>query len=100
MTSERGVMVLDHAGPTRQLQHFIIAQHKPATLCIDNVARACALAIQAVNHFHFFAAEPATDNRASAGLQSWLENDPLVGRGHALYDGFAQAPGAGDSNPI
>ena len=94
LARERRVVVLDQASPARQLQHLIIAEHKPAALRFDHFARARALAIQTVNHLHFFAAEPAADDRAGAGFQGGLEDDPFVRRRHALHDCFAQSPGA------
>src|SRR5687768_7089151 len=86
------IVLLDYAGPARELQHFVVTQTKPLTLRINNFARAGSFAVEPVDHLHFLSPKMATHNRTRPFVERWLENDPFVGRSHTLNNCFSQTP--------
>ena len=67
---------------------------------VDDLDRLTGLGFVAVDHLDGFAAQVTAQDRRTACVQRRFVNVELVRVNRALYDGFAQAVGAGDEDHI
>src|SRR5690606_1568111 len=96
----RRIMVLDGTRPTCELQDLESRKAESISLSIDNVADESAGSVVIKDHLDLFYAEFSRNDRPETELQRGLEDDPFIGRRHALNNGFAKSPGSVNDDRI
>ncbi len=97
------VVVLDDAGPARQLQDLVIAEDVGAALLRGGghvFHRLRSARVGVVDHLDFLGAGPLADDRPLAFFEGRLENVVLVRVDRALDHVFAEPPGAGEEDRV
>ena len=97
------VMVLDDAGPARQLEDVVVTEDVDAALLRGGghvLHRLRSPGVGVVDHLDFLGARPLADDRPLALFQGRLEDVELVRVDRALDHVLAQAPGAGEEDRV
>src|SRR5690606_13412037 len=97
------VVLLDDHRLTGQADHFLVAQAEARTLSgihFDGLDRAASSSLFTVDHLDRLAAQIATQNGRTTGLQRGLVDIELVRVNRALHHGLTQAVGTGDEHHI
>ena len=95
------VVILDNAGPARELQDLVIREREPGAFggCHRDVLDHPAAA-GVVHQFEFLAAHGLLQDGPVTGLERGLENDVFIGRHRALHHVLAQSVRGADDHGI
>ena len=97
------VMILNDAGPARQLQNLVVTQNIGTTFLLGGINifyRLFGTGRVVVHHFDFFGAHPLADNRPFALFERRFENIIFVRIDRSLDDILTQSPGTSQKNRI